>query len=110
MFTIVEMITESRPTCIPNTESDNAPTAVVTPTVIIVFVVVSISTFVGGFVIGLGVGRKFCRDSSSHFIIERPCQIPIYEEVLVGAAKRQNLQLKENVAYQAPNPVALELN
>ena len=113
LFTIAGMITDPKPTSTyTSTESDNAPTAIVSSTVIIVFVVTSISIFIGGFVIGLCVGRKFCRDSSkgpSHFIIERPRHTPIYEEVLVGAANQQNLQLKDNVAYQAPNPVALEL-
>ena len=32
-----------------------------------------------------------------------------YEEVLVGAAKQQSLQLKENVSYQAPNPMAIAI-
>lgn len=111
LFTIAGMITDPKPTS--TYTSTESPTAIVSSTVIIVFIVTFISIFITGFVIGLCIGRKFCRDSSkgpSHFIIERPRHTPMYEEVLVGAANQQNLQLKENVAYQAPNPVALELD
>ena len=76
------------------------------PTVLI-FLVVSILLFVIGFMSGIYVGRKCNKESSEGMprhvtALEHPCQIPFYEDVLLGTVNQQeqNFELKENVAYQ----------
>lgn len=98
----IETILESRPTC---TDSTSALATAVSSTVI-VFIVISILMFIGGFISGLYVDRKFYRDSvskgTSHVIAERPRQVPVYDDILLDTANQQeqNLELKVNVAYK----------
>ena len=100
----IETILEPRPIC-----TDGALTAAVSSTVII-FLVISILMFIGGFISGLYVDRKFYRDwaskGTSHVTAERSRQVPVYDDILVDAANQQeqNLELKENVAYLQSKP------
>ena len=63
---------------------------------------------------GIYVGRKSVNTESSEGMprhvtaIEHPRQIPFYEDVLLGTMNQQeqNLELKENVAYQPSKPTA----
>lgn len=76
--------------------------------------VISILTFIGGFISGLYVDRKFCRNSSkgmSHVTIDQPRQVPVYDGIQVDAANQQeqNLELKENVAYLPLKPTAVKV-
>jgi hypothetical protein len=71
--------------------------------------------FIGGFISGLYVDRKFCRDSSkgtSHVTAERPRQIPVYDDILAlpdaATQQEQKLELKENVAYLPSKPAAVK--
>ena len=76
----------------------------------IVFIVISILTFIGGFISGLYVDRKFYRDSPSkemsHITAEGSRQVPIYDDILLDTANQQeqNLELKVNVAYLQSKP------
>ena len=63
---------------------------------------------------GIYVGQKSVNKESSEGMpqhvtaLEYPCQIPIYEDVLLGTVNQQeqNFELKENVAYQPSKPTA----
>ena len=82
----------------------------------IIFLVISILTFIGGFISGVFIDRKFYRDSSKRTSTSheqpRAHQVPLYDDVLMGAASRQeeNVELKQNVAYRSPKPAAVEVN
>lgn len=79
---------------------------------VFIFLVISALTFMSG----LYVGRKFNKESSKGTpqvtAVEHPRQIPFYEDVLSGTVNQQeqNLELKENVAYQPSKPVTAEIN
>jgi hypothetical protein len=62
--------------------------------------------FIGGFISGLYVDRKFCRDSSkgtSQVTAEQPRQVPFYDDILAlpdaATQQKRKFELKENVAY-----------
>ena len=93
------------------TQSTGSPLAAAVSSTVIIFLVISILTFIGGFISGLYVDRKFYRLSlkgTSNVTVERPRQVPFYDDVQFNddpANKQvQNLELKDNVAYQAPSP------
>ena len=85
----------------PCTDSTSALAAAMSST----FLVISILMFIGGFISGLYIDRKFYRDSASketsHVTAERSRQVPVYDDILLDTANQQeqNLELKENVAY-----------
>ena len=93
--------------------ADNALAAAVSSTVII-FLVISILMFIGGFMSGLCVERKFL---SKEKTAERPHPVPFYDDVQIFRAEsdianqeEQNLELKKNVAYRLPKPVPIDVN
>ena len=100
----IETIPEPRPT-----STDSALAAAVSSTVII-FLVISILMFIGGFISGLYIDRKFYRDSASkqtsYVTAERSRQVPVYDDILLDTTNQQeqNLELKENVAYLQSRP------
>ena len=81
---------------------------------VLIFLVVSILLFVIGFMSGIYVGRKSVNKESSEGMpwhdtaIKHPRQIPFYENVFSETLNQweQNLELKENVAYQPSKPTA----
>ena len=66
----------------------------------VVLLVLSIIIFITGFACGHCHGRKFAK-GTCHSKADRPCQVPLYDDVLpsTGTHQEQALKLKENVAY-----------
>jgi hypothetical protein len=105
----VESILETRPIC-----TDSALVAAVS-SMVIICLMISILMFIGGFISGLYVDRKFYRDSSkgtSQVTAERPHQVPFYDDIILDVANQQeqNLELKENVAYLPSKSTAVQVN
>ena len=108
-----EIIPQSWPTSC-SQSTDNTLAAAVSSTMII-FLVISILTFIGGFVSGFFVNKKLYRDSSkrmSHVTAEQPHQVPLYDDVLFGSGanqQEQNVELKPDLAYQSPKFAAVKV-
>ena len=77
--------------------------------IVILFLMISILTFIAGFVCGYYIRGRKCKEPSKKTsnspvsIASKPAAAPYYEDVdvLPNAMKHQeqNLELKENVAY-----------
>ena len=80
---------------------------------IVLFLVLSISTLIAGFLCGHYFGRKYEKSSKKIPALPKPSQpVALYEDVDVLPSavehQEQNLELKENVAYGPSKSMSVE--